>query len=98
LDTWAVIHDKATELSSKFTGDVKRDVAMLQQECEKWYDKRIAELDKTMKNPNMGKASELYRDSIKTLRADRQKLIEDFRKFQKEIEAVIDSFRHTKSV
>jgi hypothetical protein len=97
LDTWAVIHDKATELSSKFTGDVKKDVVMLQQECEKWYDKRIAELDKMTKNPKIGKASELYRDSIKSLRADRQKLIEDFRKFQKEIEAVIASF-HTKSV
>jgi len=94
-----VMYDKATELSSKFTGDVKRDLGMLQQECEKWYDERIAKLDQIMKNPKItGKLSELCRDSMKELRADKQKLTEHFRKYQKEIEAVIDIHLHTKSV
>lgn len=85
-------------IGSKFTGNEKKDLAMLQRACKKECDERIAELDKIMKSCQTGVISKKCRDAIKELQTLKRQIPGHFTKYDDTILDWIVLFRLRKSV
>jgi len=99
LEIEDIMVPRGMAIGSKFTGNEKKDLAMLQRACKKECDERIAELDNIMKSAQtISAVSKKCRDAIKELQTLKRHIPGYFTKYHDTILDWIILFRLRKSV